>query len=86
MAHKIFIASCEILCCSKWTLVVASELSCSQVCGILVPQPGIEVMSLIVQGRFLTTEPPGKSWKGCLSSEASGWSEVDCDLSCSHSL
>ena len=86
MAHKIFIASCEILCCSKWTLVVACGLSCSKVCGILVPQPGTEVMSLILQGRFLTTQPPWKSWKGCLSSEASRWSEVDCGLSYSHSL
>jgi len=30
-------------------------------CGILVPQPGIEPVSLVLQGRFLTTGPPGKS-------------------------
>ena len=80
------IASCEILRCSKWTLVVARGLSCSKACGILVPQPGIEVMSPVLQGRFLTTEPPGKSWKGCLSSEARGWAEVDCDFCLVHNL
>ena len=29
--------------------------------GILVPQPGIEPMTPALQGRFLTTGPPGKS-------------------------
>ena len=79
-------ASCEILRCSKWTLVVARRLSCSKACGILVPQPGIEVMSPVLQGRFLTTEPPEKSWKGCLSSEARWWAEVDCDFCLVHNL
>ena len=39
---------------------VARGLSCSMVCGILVPQPGIEPKSPALQGGFLTTEPPGK--------------------------
>ena len=30
-------------------------------CGILVPQPGMEPMSPALEGRFLTTGPPGKS-------------------------
>ena len=31
------------------------------VCGILVPQPGIEPMSPALESRFLTTGPPEKS-------------------------
>ena len=42
-------------------LVVAHRLSCPVACGILVPQPGIKPMSPALQGRFLTTGPPGKS-------------------------
>ena len=30
-------------------------------CGMLAPQPGINLASLPLQGRFLTTEPSGKS-------------------------
>ena len=30
-------------------------------CGILVPQPGIKHISSALEGRFLTTGPPGKS-------------------------
>ena len=30
-------------------------------CGVLVPQPGIEPASSALEGRFLTTGPPGKS-------------------------
>ena len=36
-------------------------LSCSMACGILVPEPGFELMSFALQGRFLTTGPPGGS-------------------------
>ena len=32
-------------------------------CGILVPQPGIELVSPALQGRFLITGPLGKSLK-----------------------
>ena len=42
-------------------LVVARRLSCPVACGTLVPRPGIEAMSLALEGRFLTTGPPGKS-------------------------
>ena len=42
-------------------LVGAQQLSCSVVCGILVPWPGNKPVSLTLQGRFLTTGPPGKS-------------------------
>ena len=43
------------------SLFVAHGLSCSSACGILLPQPGIEPVSPALQGRFLTTGPPGKS-------------------------
>ena len=37
------------------------RLSFSLACGILVTQPGTEPASAALQGRFLTTGPPGKS-------------------------
>ena len=36
--------------------VVVHRLSCPVACGILVPRPGIEPMSPVLAGRFLTTE------------------------------
>ena len=44
-----------------WLLVAARGLSCPVACGILVPWPGIEPTSPALEGRFLTTGPPGKS-------------------------
>ena len=41
-------------------LVVARRPSCPVACGTLVPRPGIEPMFLALEGRFLTTGPPGK--------------------------
>ena len=43
------------------SLVAVCKLSCSTACGILVSQAGIEPISPALQGRFLTTGPPGKS-------------------------
>ena len=40
---------------------VAHGLSCSEACGILVRRPGIETMSAVLAGRFLTTGPSGKT-------------------------
>ena len=36
-------------------------LSCSEACGTLVPQAGIEPTSHALQGGFLATGPPGES-------------------------
>ena len=55
--------------CSVWALslrhvssvVVVHRLSCPTVCGILVPQPGIEPVSPALEGGFFTSGPPGKS-------------------------
>ena len=44
----------------RLSLVVACRLSCSEACGILVPWPGIEPSSPVLQGRFLFG-PWGKS-------------------------
>ena len=44
------------------SVVVALGLSCPEICGILVPQPGMKPMSPALEGRILTTGPPGKSW------------------------
>ena len=40
------------------SVVAVCGLSCSEACGILVPQPGIEPKSPGLQGGFLTTGPP----------------------------
>ena len=34
--------------------------SCSMACGILVSEPGFELMPFALQGGFLNTGPPGK--------------------------
>ena len=53
--------------CGTWvperagSVVAARRLSCPTACGILVPRPGIEPASPALEGRLLTTAPPGKS-------------------------
>ena len=52
-----------------WIFTVAGQLSlvahaglvAPAACGIIVPQPGIELASPALKGDFLTTGPPGKS-------------------------
>ena len=48
-------------------------LRCPVAGGILVPRLGIELMSAVLQGGFLTTGPPGKSqgWFLCVLSSSS---------------
>ena len=43
------------------SVVVARGLSSPVACGILVPWPGIKLVSPALEGRFFTTGPPGKS-------------------------
>ena len=43
------------------SVVVAQALSCPEACTILVPGPEIQPVSPALAGKFLTTEPPGKS-------------------------
>jgi hypothetical protein len=42
---------------------MAHGLSCPAAWGILVPRPGIEPVSLALEGGFLATGSPGKSLK-----------------------
>ena len=46
-----------------WVFVEALGVICSEAGGILliVPRPGIERVSSALEGKFLATEPPGKS-------------------------
>ena len=43
------------------SVVVELGLGCPEIFGILVPQPGMKPMSPALEGRILTTGPPGKS-------------------------
>ena len=43
------------------SVVVVCGLSCPDACRILVPRPGTELVFPALQGRLLTTGPPGKS-------------------------
>ena len=43
------------------SLFAVCWLSCPMACGVLVPWLGIEPSSPALEGRFLTTGPPGKS-------------------------
>ena len=55
--------------CGAWALslrrtgsgVMVHGLSCPAASGILVPRPGIEPVSPVLEGRFFTTGPPRKS-------------------------
>ena len=54
---KYLLITASGLTCGMWDFFVAApRLSCSVACGILT-----EPTSPALQGRFLTTEPPGKS-------------------------
>ena len=70
MVLRIFVLVCGCVpvrglfhCVAPASLVVAHGLSCPTACGILVPWPGITPVSMcpVLEGRFLTTGPPGKS-------------------------
>jgi len=43
------------------SLVAVHKLRCPAACGILAPQPGINLTSLALEGGVLTAGPPGKS-------------------------
>ena len=59
--------SCGCARPSVWRMSSGSgRLHCPRACGILVPSPGIKPTSLALEGRFLTTEPPGKSFHSCI--------------------
>ena len=59
------VAACGLSSCDAWapertdSVVAVRGLSCPTACGILVPQPGTEPVFLALEGRFLTTGPPG---------------------------
>ena len=48
--------------------ILSLRLSCPAACRILVPLPGKEPMFKALEGRFLTTRPPGKSLHNFLTS------------------
>ena len=60
VAHGLSSCGAQALECMG-SVVAACRLSYPAACGILVPQPGIEPMFSALEGRFLTTGPPGKS-------------------------
>ena len=43
------------------SVIAVSGLICPMACGVLVPWPGIEPTFPALEGRFVTTGPPGKS-------------------------
>ena len=67
VVSKIFVVACRFLssCGTQDVEQVGSEegcrLNCPRARGNLVPQPGIELTSSALEGRFLTTQPSGKS-------------------------
>ena len=62
---RLLVAACGLL--SSYgtehvgSVAVVHRLSRPVACGTLVPQSGIKPMSPALEGRFLTTGPPGKS-------------------------
>ena len=56
---------------STGSVVAEHGLSCPAACGILVPRPGIEPVSPVSAGGFLTTGPPGTSSNKVLNAQPS---------------
>ena len=48
-------------CSAQSSVVLVPRFHWPAICGISVPGPGIEPASPALEGRFLTTGPPGKS-------------------------
>ena len=65
------------LCCCVWALQLQHTDSVTlQEHGILIPWPGIEPVSPVLQGKSLTTGPPGKYPQAlliCFSDSFSSW-------------
>ena len=59
--HQVFICHVGLSSRREGSVVTAPGLSRLTACEILVPQPGIEPESSALEGRFLTTGPPGVS-------------------------
>ena len=59
-------------------LYLKHRLSCPSARGILVPRPGVEPMPPALEGRFLTTGPPGKPCSFCFSRLLVSASPPDC--------
>ena len=58
------LSSCRVQAPEHTGLVVGTHtLSYPAACEILVPQPGTKSTPPVLEGKFLTPEPPGKSGK-----------------------
>ena len=72
--HLLYLATLDLgygmpdLCCGSWAYPAAS--------GILIPGPGIEPMFPTLQGGFLTTRPPKKSFSSVQFSSVQWLSRV----------
>ena len=76
MVHRLLTAAPSLIAeqfPGAWpSAVVAHQLSCSKVRGILDLPPGIEPLSPALAGGFLTIGPPGKSPESWLASGCRG--------------
>ena len=60
-AHKLSPIVASGLLIEVASLIAVHRLNCAKECGILVPSPGIKLVSPASTGGFLTTGPSGKS-------------------------
>ena len=65
---------------SSFSLIYLLFIFGHEACGISVPQPGIELTSPALEGRFVTTGPPGTSLfpllESCRTIKTSFWESV----------
>ena len=61
LSSYLFIWLLQVLVAAQGISAAEHRLSCFAACVILVPRSGIEPGSSALQGRLLTTGPPGKS-------------------------
>ena len=60
-AYKLSLIVASGLLIEVVSLIAVHRLNCAKECGILVPSPGIKLVSPASTGGFLTTGPSGKS-------------------------
>ena len=60
-AHKLSLIVASGLLIEVASLIAAHRFNCAKACGILVPSPGIKLVSPASTGGFVTTGPSGKS-------------------------
>ena len=59
--QRLLIVLCESLTAVSLLLLRMSSTACLTACGVFLPQPGVELLTAVLAGGFVTPGPLGKS-------------------------